>query len=84
MAINFDDLTQRNVYKVGDLVEVPGGCRGCVERVVIIRNGADRRAQRPGKKFYELDLGSGPEHFRAIDLKRVDILDVLADAGDDK
>lgn len=80
MAINFDDLLKKATYKVGDTVEVADGRRGCIERVIIVQNEADRRAKRPGKRLYEIDLGSGPERFRATDLKRIDVLDVLADS----
>ena len=83
MAINFDDLLKKPMFEEGDTVQTSDGRRGCVERVVRIQNEADRRARpaRPGKMFYEVSLDGGVERFRAMDLKKIDILDVLADAG---
>ena len=69
--------------KKGDAVEVvygpSRGRRGVIKDIIAVRNDEARRRGEEPQLLYDVDLVEGPERFRVWLLRRIELLDVLAD-----
>ena len=73
-------------FKKGDPVVVVSGSyagrHGVVDRLVLVRTEAERRAGQEGRVFFDVDIAGEVCRFLGYFIKKVDILDVLADQAE--